>query len=188
VTSNATERIEAMIETDTQRQFSRDFLTTWSDADAWEHARIGDWQRAPGQFTVTEADVLAYNRAVGETHPMYVDPDYARSRAPRGTILVHPVFATTLMFWFSQPGAQGAWVRTPGARNPFQRIVVHQRVEVGDVLVAEQENSDKFWRRGKSYLTTHARLSDQHGAVKLEVWGTLILPPTSADVRAFLSA
>jgi len=106
MTTNATARIEPLVRTATQRRYSRDFLKTWPDNEFWDTLAVGEWQQSPGSYVVAEEDVLAYNRALGETHPLYVDPDYARVHAPRGTVLVHPVFATALIFWvFPAEGA-----------------------------------------------------------------------------------
>ncbi len=183
--SGNTERFEHLVETDKQRRFSRDFLATWENCEFWDRADIGRMRQAPGVFRVEEEDVLCYNRALGETHPLYVDPEYARRYAPNGTVLVHPVFTTTIGFWFSQPGIQGSWIRTPGARNPFQKVEIERPINVGDRLTMMQENSERFWRRGQAYITTHAIIYDQNDHRKAELWGTLILPPSRDDVRRF---
>ena len=180
-----TDRFEPMVQTDKQRHFERDFLATWEACEFWDTLEIGVMQPAPGTFRIEEEDVLSYNRALGETHPLFVDPDYARRHAPDGTVLIHPVFTTTIGFWFAQPGAQGSWIRTPGARNPFQRVEHRSRMRVGDRLTCWQENSDRFWRRGMAYITTHALIYDQNEDEKAELWGTLILPPSREHVRAF---
>ena len=171
-----------------QRSFANDFLKTWTEHEFWDTLEIGDTRQIPGVFEVNEDDVLAYNLSIGETHPLYVDRDYARKHAPGGTLVVHPVFPTTVAFWFQRPGVQGSWIRTPGARNPFQRFEIHQPIRVGDRLRLWQENSEKFVRRGSAYVTTHGILRDQSGADKAEFWGTLILPRSRADVRKFAEA
>jgi acyl dehydratase len=183
-----TARFEPLMTTERQRGYTRDFLETWEQNEFWDSLAIGEVREAPGRFVVAEEDVLAYNRSIGETHPLYVDPDYARAHAPRGTVLVHPVFATTVIFWFSQPGAQGSWIRTPGARNPYQRIEVRDRLLVGDRLTMLQDNSERFWRRGKAYITSHASINDHTGRQKVEMWGTLILPVSHDDVSKFAHA
>lgn len=174
-----------MATTAKQREFDHDFLAGWEECVTWEESPIRQPVVFPGEFVVEEEDVLAYNRALGETDPLFVDPAFARDHAPHGTVLVHPVFITTIAFWLSQKGGPMSWIRTPGARNPFQRIEVRERIEVGDRLTLEQENSDRFVRRGKPYLTTHATIRDQQGRAKAEFWGTLILPPSREDVRRF---
>lgn len=186
--SDNTHRFEHLLITEHQKDFNRDFLATWEECEFWNSADIGQRETCPGNFIVKEEDVLSYNRSIGETHPLFVDPEYARAFAPRGTVLVHPVFTTTVAFWFAQPNVQGSWIRTPGARNPFQRIEYKDRIHVGDRLTMVQENSDRFWRRDKAYITTHGVIYDQNGREKARVWGTLILPPNAEDVRYFATA
>lgn len=116
--SKNTEVFEHLVQTERQRGFSRDFLATWEQCEFWNTVEVGNKQRSPRTFVVAEEDVLAYNKAIGETHPLYIDPEYARSHAPHGTVLVHPVFITTIAFWFAQPGSGGSWIRTPGRAIP----------------------------------------------------------------------
>ncbi len=186
--SKNTEVFEHLVETERQRGFTRDFLATWEDCEFWDTVEVGQMKRNARTFIVEEEDVVAYNRALGETHPLFVDPDYARAHAPHGTVIVHPVFITTIAFWFAQPDSSGSWIRTPGARNPFQHIEFFDKLNVGDRLTQMQETSDRYWRRDKAYITTHSVLTDQHGRKKVEFWGTLILPPTADDVRRFATA
>lgn len=181
-------RFAPKMTTERQRTFTSDFLATWRENEFWNNLVVGEWVDVPGYFDVRQEDVLAYNLAVGETHPLYVDPEYARRHAPGGTLLVHPVFATTVVFWFSQPGRQGSWIRTPGARNPFQRFEIRESIRIGERLRLKQENSDRFWRRDKAYVTTHALIENQQGTPKVEVWGTLILPPDIDAVRTYAEA
>lgn len=183
-----TARFEPGVTTAKQRGFQRDFLAAWEDCEFWEEAAIGRRRRLPGEFVVEEEDVLAYNRALGETHPLYVDPEYARAHAPHGSLLVHPVFLTAVGFWLMQPGVQGSWIRTPGARNPFQRIDMHERLSIGERLSMIQENVDRFWRRGKAYITCYGLILNQNEVEKAELWSTLILPPSREDVRRYAEA
>lgn len=182
------ERFAPKMTTQRQRGFTSDFLATWRDNEFWDEYEVGNPETDPRVFDVLEEDVLAYNLSVGETHPLYVDPEYARVHAPGGTLVVHPVFATTVVFWFSQPGRQGSWIRTPGARNPFQRFEIREPIRVGDRLRLTQDNSDRFWRRGNAYATTHAVIEDQRKSPKVEVWGTLILPPDVDAVQKYAEA
>tara|TARA_Y100000296_G_C5178172_1_gene261431 strand:- start:583 stop:1146 length:564 start_codon:yes stop_codon:yes gene_type:complete len=186
--SKNTEVFEHLVQTERQRGFSRDFLATWEQCEFWNTVEVGGLRQNPRTFVVQEEDVLAYNEALGETHPLFIDPEYARSHAPHGTVIVHPVFITTIAFWFAQPGDGGSWIRTPGARNPFQHIEIFDPIRVGDRLTQKQETSDRFWRRDKAYITTHSVLTDQNDRKKVEFWGTLILPPTADDVRPFATA
>lgn len=185
--SNA-DRLAALAITRKQRESRHDFLAAWEGCIAWEDAPIRQPAVLPGEFVVEEEDVLAYNRALGETDPLFVDPEYAREHAPGGTVLVHLVFVTAIAFWLARPGNALSWICTPGARNPFQEIRVRERIRVGDRLTVVHENSDRFIRRGKPYITAHITLRDQHGTEKVEFRGTLILPRTREDIRRIATA
>ncbi len=181
-------RFEHLLVTKKQRDYDADFLKSWDRIEFWDTLVIGEKRRHPRSFLVEEEDVLSYNLALRETHPLFVDPEYARRFAPQGTILVHPVFTTTIAFWFAQPETQGSWIRTPGARNPFQRIEYSERIRVGDRIAAIHENHDRFWRRGKAYMTTKLTLLDADEREKAVCYGTLILPETKLDVERFVTA
>lgn len=186
--SSNTERFEHLLKTHKQRTYDHDFLARWDAIEYWDSLVIGEKRQHPDVFVVEQEDVLSYNLAVGETHPLYIDPEFARRHAPRGTILVHPVFTTTIAFWFAQPDTQGSWIRTPGSRNPFQRIEYRERIHVGDRLSIVHENYDRFWRRGKGYMTTRITILDQDGREKAQCLGTLILPENKQAVGAFATA
>lgn len=184
----STSRWEHLLTTAKQKSYDRDFLAQWDQIEFWDTLVIGEPRRHPATFMVEEEDVLSYNLAVGETHPLYIDPEYARKHAPRGTILAHPVFTTTISFWFTQPPAQGSWIRTPGARNPFQRIEYRDRIHVGDRLSVILENQDRFWRRDKAYMTCRVTILDQADTEKAVCYGTLILPASRSEVSAYVQA
>ncbi len=82
------QRLAALATTRKQREFDHDFLASWEGCITWEDAPIGQPAVLPGEFVVEEEDVLAYNRALGETDPLFIDPGYAREHAPGGKILV----------------------------------------------------------------------------------------------------
>lgn len=181
-------RFEHRLRTEKQKAFVSDFLANWERNEFWDSIEIGRTETSPETFVVREEDVLAYNLAMGETHPLLVDREHALEHAPYGTIVAHPIFVTTIFFWFSQPGEQVSWIRTPGARNPFQHIVTHHPIRVGDRLTCRHTNTDRYWRRGKAYITCHYALHDQNDLLKAEATVSLILPPTRDDVATFAQA
>jgi acyl dehydratase len=179
------ERLAAAASTAKQKEYARDFLQSWKGHITWADAPMLEPVELPGVFVIEEEDVLAYNRAMGETDPLMVDPKYAREHAPNGTVLVHPVFTTTIGFWFAKPGTPMSWIRTPGARNPFQQATIHRRLMVGDRITMTSQNSDRFVRRGKHYITTHGVMRDANKETRAEVWATLILPAGRTEAERF---
>lgn len=185
---NNTARFEHLLTTAKQRDYNRDFLATFGDMEFWDTLTVGKKVRHPKTFVIEEEDVLSYNLAIGETHPLYIDPAYAKKHAPRGTILVHPIFTCTIGFWFAQPAAQGSWIRTPGSRNPFQRIQYRERFHVGDRISIVHENVDRFWRRDKAYMTCRIAFLDANDVEKAACDATLILPANREEVAKCVNA
>src|SRR5258706_2118818 len=83
-------RLDAYIETEKQRHFSRDFMIGWENYETWEQATVGDSGPALRTFRIAEEDIVSYNRACGETDPLMIDPVYARQNSPTGEVLQHP--------------------------------------------------------------------------------------------------
>lgn len=179
-------KVGEYLETEKQRGFSRDFTEGWEEYETWDTVEIGRSNESVRTFTVEEEDVLSYNRALGETDPLMVDPEYAREHSPTGRIIAHPLFLTTIIFYVSTGGV-GTWVRTPGARNPGQRIEIIEPVQVGDEVEVSSVTVDRWLRRGKHYITNLSEFTVD-GRLVARWWGTLIIPPTREAVRAFAEA
>jgi acyl dehydratase len=181
------ERIEPYLETEKQRTFERDFLTGWERLETWNGVAIGERVPTGREFVVVKEDVLSFNHAVGETDPLFVDADYARTHSPTGQLLVHPLFLTTVIFWCTGAEGPGSWIRTPGARNPFQRMELLEPIVAGETLTVITTTVDRWLRRDMHYLTN---LNEVYAGetLKARSWATLILPPTLEDVRGFAEA
>ena len=181
-----TTRVAEYLETEKQRGFSWDFLAGWEDYETWDTVEIGCPRQSRQKFLLKEEDVLSYNRALGETDPLMVDPDYARMHSPSGTVVAHPLILTAIVFYASADGT-GTWARTPGARNPGQHIEILGPLQVGDEVAVTITTVDRWIRRGKHYITNlnEFRVGDRLVA---RWWGTLIIPPTREAVRAFAEA
>ena len=180
-------RVVPYLETEKQRAFDRDFIAGWAGCETWDSVAIGVPSRVATEYVVEEEDVLSYNLAVGETDPLMVDPEYARRHSPTGQLVAHPLFLTAVIFYCIGPEGPGSWIRTPGARNPFQRMEILELVVVGETLTLTTQSVDRWIRRGMHYLTN---LNEVYSGptLKARSRATLILPPTREDVRAFASA
>jgi acyl dehydratase len=181
-------RLDRYIETEKQRHFPREFLVGWENYETWEEAAVG--QSGPGQrtFKITEEDILEYNRACGETDPLMVDRAYARKNSPTGELLQHPIFVTTIAFYSLGDKGIGTWIRTPGARNPQQRIEIIEPFRYGEVIATTVTTADKFTQRGKPYLQMVLDFRNEKGVLKARWRCSLILPETRADVARFANA
>ncbi len=195
-------RLDRYIVTEKQRHFPRDFMVGWEAYETWDEATVGQsgpgqtWDEAtvgqsgPGQrtFKITEEDILDYNRACGETDPLMVDPEYARNKSPTGELLQHPIFVTTIAFYSLGERGIGTWIRTPGARNPQQRIEIVEPFRYGEIITTTITTADKFTQRGKPYLQMLLDFRNEKDALKARWRCSLILPETRADVARFANA
>lgn len=181
-------RLDNYIETEKQRHFSRDFLRGWESYETWDEAVVGQTGPAQRTFEITEEDIVSYNRACGETDPLMVDPAYAREHSPTGEVLQHPIFVTTIAFYSLGEKGIGTWIRTPGARNPSQRIEIIEPFRVGEVITTTVTTDDKFVQRGKPYIQMLLDFTNEKGVLKARWWCSLILPKARADVARFANA
>lgn len=182
------ERLDQYVTTLKQRTFSRDFLVGWDCYETWEEATVGQTKAAPDVFEVRQEDVVAYNIACGETDPLMIDPEYARVHSPTGEVLQHPVFPIVLAFFCPGASGMGTWIRTPGARNPHQRMEYVEPFRSGERITATMTTASKFVQRDKHYLQNLYEFHNEKGQLKARYWCSLILPPTAADVRRFATA
>lgn len=182
------DRLDALFETEKQRAFDRDFLAGWEHYDIWEEIEVGRTHTAPNDYVVKEEDLLYYNRALGETNPLLVDPKYAAMHSPTGAVVAHPCFMVALLFYCIGSKGAGTWLRTPGAMNPFQDVELFEPVFVGERITLTLTTVDRFIRRGKHYITNLNELHGAGGALKIRARGTLIVPPTREAVRKIINA
>ena len=181
-------RLDRYIETEKQRHFPRDFMVGWEFYETWDEATVGQSAQGQRTFKITQEDILEYNRACGETDPLMVDPEYARQNSPTGELLQHPIFVTTIAFYSLGERGIGTWIRTPGARNPQQRIEIVEPFRYGEIITTTITTADKFTQRGKPYLQMLLDFRNEKDALKARWWCSLILPETRADVARFANA
>jgi len=160
----------------------------WEAYETWDEAAVGQSGLAQRTFEITEEDILDYNRACGETDPLMIDPVFAREQSPTGELLQHPIFVTTIAFYSLGEQGIGTWIRTPGARNPQQRIEIIEPFRYGETITTTITTADKFTQRGKPYLQMLLDFRNEKGVLKARWWCSLILPETRADVARFANA
>jgi acyl dehydratase len=182
------EKLDHLFETEKQLNFDRDFLSGWELYETWDEVRVGRTHIAPNDYLVKAEDVAYYNRAVGETDPLLVDVRHALEHSPTGNVIAHPCFLVSMLFYCLGPKGAGTWLRTPGARNPFQDIELHDSIYVGERISLAFTTVDRFIRRGKHYITNQNDFTGSGGALKVRAYGTLIVPSTREEVRRFVNA
>jgi acyl dehydratase len=179
----AVDRLARYETTAKQRDFEWDFTRGADAYEAWDEIEIG--RSGPGArvFEVTEEDILSFNRSCLETDPMLVDAPYA---AAHGGLQAHPLFVVQVVFYCIDTGL-GSWLRSPGARNPGQRIELFEPFRVGEQISATITHLDKWIRRDKNYVEDQVDLHNAEGARKATWYTRLILPPSRAELIRYAS-
>lgn len=182
------DRLDHLFETEKQLGFDRDFLSGWELYDTWDEVEVGRTYKAPHDYIVKAEDLIYYNRAVGETSPILIDQQAALAQSPTGNVIAHPTFLVSMLFYCLGSQGAGTWLRTPGARNPFQDIELFEPIYVGERISLTLSTVDRFVRRGKHYITNQNDFTGSGSVLKVRAYGTLILPPTREEVRRFVTA
>src|SRR5271154_4843102 len=174
-------RLEKFATTGKQACFGWDFTLGAEGYEVWDEIVVGTSGPGARTYDIQAEDVVGFNRASLETDPMLVDADYA---ATRGGLIPHPLFAVQVTFYCIDTGI-GSWIRSPGARNPGQRIEIHQPFRVGERISARITHWDKWIRRDKHYLEDKVELRNQDGREKTTWFVRLIVPPTREDLLRY---
>lgn len=172
------ERLKQQPLTARQREFEWDFTKGFEAYECWDEIVIGESAEAQNKFEVKVEDILAFNRSCLEDGPAYTDEE---SPVP------HPLFPVMVTFYCIGTGI-GSWIRTPGARNPGQKIELLDQFVPGEVITTTITHHDKWIRRDKHYMQDLVEMRNQDGVVKALWYVQLILPPTRDAVAKFANA
>jgi acyl dehydratase len=173
--------------TEKHRQFSTDFFADADSYEAWEEIDFSDLREVDGEntFAIKAEDVTFFAEAALDEHPLMVD-DRAAVESAYGSLFVHPLFITSIIFWCVGTKGRGNWIRTPGARNPGQFCIIHDYLRVGETIHIKMKPHDRFVKRGKFHLQYKVDLYNQDDVLKVETITTLILPRDRDSIRKFL--
>lgn len=178
--------LDHLIRTDKQRKFGYDFLQDTERLECWDELVVGKEYESEQTFEVTKDDMVMFADASLDSNPLFRDEQAAQA-SPYGRLMPHPLFLVEIAFWCIGQG-RGNWIRTPGAKNPGQRIAWYEPFRVGDVITMTQRTCDKWIRRRHCYVTNELNFYDQRKVKKATWWATLILPRTREDVQRFVRA
>jgi len=119
---------------------------------------------APVTYAVGREKVREYARAVGETNPLYFDPDSARAAGHRD-VVAPPMFATV----YTSPAISPAFA-DPEVGMDFARMVHGAQefawgplVVAGDEITTEVEVADISERGGVGFYVFESRSDSQDG-------------------------
>jgi acyl dehydratase len=114
---------------------------------------------------VTEAQILAYGAAYGETDPLYTDPAVA-ARGPHGGLIAPPTFAVSLRGKHFMPREMPKNL----GRNGFDAgkdIEMGVPIRPGDVLTGSSTVHDVYEKTGRSgtmvFIVFRTAVTNQRG-------------------------
>src|SRR5260370_2756670 len=103
-----------------------------------------------------------------------IDPAFARQHPPTGELLQHPIFVTTIAFYSLGEKGIGTWIRTPGARNPQQRIEISEPFRYGEIISTTVTTADQFMQRGNHLLQILLEFRNENNVSKTRwCWPTI---------------
>jgi 3-hydroxybutyryl-CoA dehydratase len=150
------------------------------ETDFWKHANLRKvWDDiVPGEprktipYTLTREAIELYCAAVGETHPLYFDEDYARTTRYGG--LIAPPSIHILLMFSCTPADD--WMRSPGTVNAGQSWSYNIPARPGDVIRLEARALDKFIKRERLFVVHDNVFFNQRGEVICSGRGWTIRP------------
>ena len=177
-------RLALHASTEKQKHFESNFLKDAEKYETWDSVEIG--RAFPGKlkFKVKLEDVLHYNIAMGETDPLMIEEKAAAELSPTHELIQHPLFIVQVAFYCIENGP-GSWIRSPGARNPGQKIELFEPFKLGEEIAMTVVAYDRWIRRGKHYITDKLDFHNEVGVLKATWWLTLIIPPNREGILRF---
>lgn len=127
---------------------------------------------APLKFPLTRELVIAYCEAVGETNPLFRDPDAARSAGFAGCV-APPGLAGI----FGRQAYLAEYSMPPGGVLAGQTIEFHAPALVGETLTVEAKVAAIEERKGRSRVTMQSLARRPSGEAVATVSVVAIWPP-----------
>lgn len=136
----------------------------------------------PYSFVVERGKVREFCRAIGETNPLYLDPEVARRAGFRDTP-IPPTFQTVFQFW----GYTELWddmrsmgIDTDRLLHMKEDYTYHSPVYPGETIHAEGEVVDV--KVGKmSIVVFHTTYTGEDGAPRIEARMSIIIRPKEGE-------
>ena len=173
--------------TEKHHQFDTDFYIDAESYEVWDEVDFSDLNEVDGEntFTIKAEDLKFYAEGCLDDNPYMTDEQFAK-KSPYGELVPHPIFVTTLAFWCIGIKGKGNWIRTPGARNPGQQIIIYENFKVGETIHIKLRPYDRYEKRGKYYLKYAIDYYNEKNVLKATWILALILPRTRDEIRKFL--
>lgn len=128
--------------------------------------KIGD--KASRTKTVTEADILAFAQASGDTNPVHLDDDYAATTR-FGRRIAHGMLTASVI-----SAILGNDLPGPGTVYMSQSLAFKAPVFIGDVVTATVEVI--AYREQRRIATFHTTCANQDGTLVLDGEAVVLAP------------
>ena len=110
--------------------------------------------------TITEADIVLFAGLSGDTYPLHLDAEYAKSTR-FGARIAHGMLSASLL-----STVNALLLGTPGGIYVEQSIRFRRPVFIGDTLTARSEVAEIF--HDKRRLRTACTIVNQHGKTVID--------------------
>ena len=138
--------LDKYLVTEKQKKFPYDFIVGADSYEVWDEIEIGKEYTAPIKYEVKAEDIINCSQSANDDNPALSNQEKAKETPFKG-LIAHPLFLAPVGFFCVRSGA-GSWIRTPGARNPGQRIEWYEPIRPGDILTLHMKSYDK-WIKAK---------------------------------------
>lgn len=131
--------------------------------------RVGD--AATFSKTITEADIVLFAGLSGDTYPLHLDAEYAKTTR-FGARIAHGMLSASLL-----STVNATLIGIPGAIYLEQSVQFRRPVFIGDTLTARAEVVEIMPERRR--LRTRTTLTNQHGKLVIDGYAMLQKDPAT---------
>jgi acyl dehydratase len=145
---------------------------------------IGHTIEADGTFEVSREHIRRFAQAIGDTNPLYTDPEAAKAAGYRD-VIAPPTFLTTVgMSLGNGPiGDPGLGLEYALVVHGEQRFVHHRPVHPGDVLTAATEIEDIRDAGANELMMMRMDIRTTDGELVCEAYNLVVSRGTAASAN-----
>lgn len=122
-----------------------------------------------GTKEVRQEDIIAYAKALGETNPLYLDPDVAKN-GPYGAIIAPPLFYN---LFHLEPGLDPKVKFGTTGFDAGQHAEFFAPIKAGDTISAKTSVSSVYAKTGRTgtmvFTVRQTTFTNQHGELNASV-------------------
>jgi acyl dehydratase len=153
------------------QKFAINFWDDEKNRKVWDDIVPGA-PRKTVPYTLTKDAIQKYCRAVGDTHPLYMDEAYAKASS-YGGLIAPPTIHILLMFACTP---LDDWMRSPGTINAGQQWSYNMPARPGDRIRMDGRALDKWIRKDRLFVIHDNVFFNQNNEVICSGRGQTIRP------------